>query len=370
MKTWSRTATVLLVCAAAVMSVRAHQHKYAPSAYSILTPLIQNNLTIFPVVTNSTHDTHMFLTLDQGIRSGQVVVAEEGSGAGLVRPRRSWNERSPQEILPPRGGAEVNRLTLTNNSERPLLLLAGEIVTGGKQDRVVGKDRIIDARSGPVDLGVFCVEPHRWTGASSHFGALGFSMAQPSVRSKAMADKDQNAVWDEVAKSKTAVAMLAPAPAAAALSGTSSYAAAMQNRFVQDQVNSVAGPVERSYDKLLGDLRAQHAVGAVVAVNGEILWADTFASPALFEAYWPKLVRSYAAEAVAARTVPARILKPPSLVDARAFLEDWNARSETAESEPHVYRNTELTGDDFKLFILTALLPGTDFNVHIAKMRE
>jgi len=33
----------------------------------------------------------------------------------------------------------VNRLVLVNNSKRPLLLLAGEIVTGGKQDRVIGK---------------------------------------------------------------------------------------------------------------------------------------------------------------------------------------------------------------------------------------
>jgi len=46
--------------------------------------------------------------------------------------------------------AEVNRLVLINNSKHPLLLLAGEIVTGGKQDRVIGKDRIVPAekRSG------------------------------------------------------------------------------------------------------------------------------------------------------------------------------------------------------------------------------
>jgi hypothetical protein len=66
----------------------------------------------------------------------------------------------------PRGGARVNQLALINNSDRPLLLLAGEIVTGGKQDRVVGRDRIIPAHNEPVALDVFCVEPHRWTGVS------------------------------------------------------------------------------------------------------------------------------------------------------------------------------------------------------------
>ena len=61
-------------------------------------------------------------------------------------------------------------MVLVNNSKRPLILLAGEIVTGGKQDRVIGKDRIIPAESDPIDLGVFCVEPGRWVGSSDRFG--------------------------------------------------------------------------------------------------------------------------------------------------------------------------------------------------------
>lgn len=355
-----------LVWAAAFLGIcvgHTNERKQSANAYRVLNPLIENNLMIFPVVTNAIHDTHMFLTLDEGIRSGQVVVSEEGSGGGMVR-------RPLRDFTHPRVGPQVNSLTLSNNSDRPLLLLAGEIVTGGKQDRVVGQDRIIDAKSGPIDLGVFCVEPHRWTGASSQFGALGFLMAQPSVRSKAMADQNQSAVWDEVAKSRTAVAQLAPAPTVAALSGTSSYAATMQNRFVQDQVNSLAAPVERSYDKLLGELRAQHAVGAVVSINGQLVWADTFASAALFQTYWPKLVRSYAAEAFEEGAVAAKILNPPSIAAAQAFLENMNAKSETADSEPNVYRTTELVGGDFKAFILTSLLPGTGFDVHIAKMKD
>ncbi|MEI9970328.1 MAG: DUF6569 family protein [Terracidiphilus sp.] len=60
------------------------------------------------------------------------------------------------------GGDEVNTLVLVNHSKRPLLLLAGEIVTGGKQDRIVAKDRIVPADADPIDLGVFCIEPGRW----------------------------------------------------------------------------------------------------------------------------------------------------------------------------------------------------------------
>ena len=361
--------SAVLTAACALMAAHFHEDQSKRIAnYTILEPITQGNLTVFPVATESVHDTHIFLTLDDGIRSGQVVVAEEGGSPGMVRPRPREGV-VPREYPPPRSGAEVNRLTLTNNSDRALLLLAGEIVTGGKQDRVVGIDRIIPAKSGPVDLGVFCVEPHRWTGDSARFGGFNFAMAQPSVRKKAMADKDQSAVWNEVAKSRMAVAAAAP-PAAYGISRSSSYADAMQNRFVQDKVNAVAAPMERSYDKLFGKLRAQHAVGAVVAVDGQILWADIFASPALFEAYWPKLVRSYATEALEGHIEPTQTYGPPSIKSAEDFLYDLNSKRENVESEPGLYRETELLGDNFEAFVLTSLLPGTGFDVHIAKMRN
>ena len=99
----------------------------AGTGYQVLSPIRHGNLTIFPVVTAKAHDTGEFLTLDEGLRSGEVVVTEAGNAAPLVRPRHSrpvWDESHRG------GGAEVNRLVLVNNSKRPLLLLAGEIVTG------------------------------------------------------------------------------------------------------------------------------------------------------------------------------------------------------------------------------------------------
>src|SRR3954464_12322420 len=137
------------------------------SHYQVRDPIRHGNLTIFPVVTSSSHDTHAFLTLDEGLRSGDVIVSESGNISPLVRPRRRdgvWRERHSD-------GAQVNQLVLVNNSKKPLLLLAGEIVTGGKQDRVIGKDRIVPAESDPVDLSVFCVEPGRWVATSERFSA-------------------------------------------------------------------------------------------------------------------------------------------------------------------------------------------------------
>jgi len=175
--------------------------------YKVLPPITQGNFALYPVAGETSFNTERFLTLDEGIASGQVIVTERTQATGLVRPRRAppaiWPDRP---VMVPRSGAAVNELALINNSDRPLILLAGEIVTGGKQDRVVGRDRIIPPHSEPIALGVFCVEPHRWRQTSAAFGVLGFSMAQPSVRSKAMASRNQQEVWNEVAKSRAALA--------------------------------------------------------------------------------------------------------------------------------------------------------------------
>ncbi len=326
------------------------------SGYTVLAPIRHGNLTVFPVVATRSYDTQEFLTLDEGLRSGEVIVTESGSAQPLMRRRRT--------PTPP--GAQVNQLVLVNNSKRALILLAGEIVTGGKQDRVIGKDRIIPAESDPIDLNVFCVEPGRWTGSSEKFDARNGAMAQPAVRAKAMAEKDQAQVWSEVGKAREAMSLAVPAPAAPAVMGTSSYAGVMQNEQVKQQVDSVAEPIQRNYQSLIQQLRNQNAVGVAVAVNGQMVWADIFASTNLLEKYWPKLVRSYAAEAVVTRTKD----RGADIKLAQEFLNHLDGRHETVDSEPGLYRHTEIAGDGFRAFELTSLLPKTGFDLHLAKMAE
>jgi hypothetical protein len=372
------------VLAASVVIVNQHSARageVAASGYKVLEPIRHGNLTVFPVVATKSYPTGEFLTLDEGLRSGEVVVTEYGNVRGLIR-------RHPMPAIQ-RDTAEVNRLVLVNNSKRPLLLLAGEIVTGGKQDRVIGKDRIVPAESDPVDLSVFCVEPGRWVATSENFNTSGTMyasagtahgigsgsgagmMAQPSVRAKAMGDQDQSQVWAEVRKQQVEMAnnlevSAAPPAATAEVNSTSSYARVMENEEVKKRVDAVAAPIERNYESLIRQLRDRNAVGVVVAVNDRIIWADVFASTDLLAKYWPKLVRSYASEAVVTRAKDGEV----STRQAQAFLEDMEGRRETIESEPGIYRHTEVSGDGFKAFALTSLLPKTGFDVHIAKMAE
>jgi hypothetical protein len=322
--------------------------------FKVLSPISHGNLTIFPVAASTTHDTSDFITLDEGIRSGQVIVTEAGRLGGLIR--------GPHRRIPASTGAQVNSLVLLNNSKHPLMLLAGEIVTGGKQDRVVGKDRVIPAESDPVDLGVFCVEPGRWTEESDHFSTMKSQMAQPSVRSKAMVAQDQRQVWDSVA-----VANAAAAPGiAGGLAGRTSYAKTFDDEKVRQAIAEEVAPVEQSYSSLMRQLRDQHAVGVEVAVGGKLIWADLFASTALLNKYWPKLVRSYAAEAITTHGSA----KPITLAEAQQFLDKTEGTRQMIESEPGVYRQSETIAPNFKLFTLASLLPGTGFDLHISKIAD
>ena len=375
---------VVIAVAGMVFAGRCPVHageQASVSGYKVLEPIRHGSLTVFPVVASKSYATGEFLTLDEGLRSGEVVVTESGNVRGLLRRR---------QITPAmqHDGAEVNRLVLVNNSKRPLLLLAGEIVTGGKQDRVIGKDRIVPAESDPVDLSVFCVEPGRWVATSDRFGMSGTTngsgsgggigggvyngiMAQPSVRAKAMGDKDQSQVWAEVRKQQQAmetveVAAAAPTASTNEIRSTSSYAVVMENKDVKEKVDEIAKPIEKNYKSLIKQLRDRNAVGVVVAVDGRIIWSDVFASAELLEKYWPKLVRSYASEAVVSRAKGGEA----SLAQAEAFLANMDGHRETIESEPGIYRHTEINGDGFKAFALTSLLPKTGFDVHVAKMAE
>ena len=337
--------------------------------YRVLAPIESGNLLLYPVVRadgKSAGETP-FLTLDEGFKSGEVEVTEAGRAAGLVRPRGGPARQFR--------GDEVNTLVLVNHSKRPLLLLAGEIVTGGKQDRIIAKDRIVPADADPIDLSVFCIEPGRWTGATSSFGAAANApaksfMVQPEVREQAMAAQNQQQVWDSVRGAISNMAAAAPATAgsggfSAREMGTTSYAKAMQSEAVSEKVDEAAAPVTQAREQVLAKLREEHAVGVVVAVRGEIIWADLFASTDLLARYWTKLVRSYAAESLAGGEDHAA----PSVADAQHFLDAPAGGTETSEGDVGVYRYRDLKSDGAETFVLESLLPGTGYDVHIAKMK-
>jgi hypothetical protein len=333
--------------------------------WRILDPVTYENIAIFPVVSGSSQDTSSFLTLEEGLASGEVIVSERGA-AGFVRNR---GQVQPNPMPQYDAGASVNQLVLINRSKRPLLLLAGELVSGGKQDRIIGKDRIVPVGAEPLPLDVFCVEHGRWTGASSQFTAAK-TIVHPSVRERAAVDQKQTEVWAGVAGGSIGAATRLPASAppsaaprisartladAIAIEApTQSYRKIYEGSRVGGSVDGFVEQVQRRFARATANLKGEHVVGVVVAYGGEVAWSDIFASGELFRQYWNKLLRSYAVEALARPT----LRETASTDDAREFLRRPNGR-EVQETEAGVYRWREITEGSLALIELDALQPKT-----------
>ena len=332
----------------------------AEGDWKLLEPITYENIAIFPVVGDS-QDTSAFLTLEEGLATGEVIVSERGAD-GMVRNRGDHAVLYPQS-----SGASVNQLVLINRGKRPLVLLAGELVSGGKQDRIIGKDRIVPVRAEPLPLDVFCVEHGRWTGSSGQFVASK-TIVHPSVREKAAVSQNQNDVWAAVRDGSTApavgggVATVAPRVSRTELSAaiasdapTQSYEKIYESRRVGGSVDAFVEEVQRRFARATGGANGERripVVGVVVAYGGEVAWSDIFASSDLFYRYWHKLLRSYAVEALARPT----LRETASADDAREFLRRPNGR-EVQETETGVYRWREVTEGKLALIELDALQP-------------
>lgn len=337
------------------------------AGWQVLEPVHYEHLSVFPVVARVGLDTSAFLTLDEGLASGQVVVAEQGSE--IIR-----RTRDGRQVRVPQSGASVNQLVLINRSGKPLVLLAGEVVTGGKQDRVIAKDRIVPPGAEPLPLDVFCVEHGRWS-AGSGFSAAKL-MVHPSVREKAAVEQRQEEVWAAVRSGSTARVATGAAAPAPAISGrtlartveteapTQSYKKIYQSARIGQSVESFAAEVERRFARATRGLKGERVIGVVIAYGGEVAWADVFASGPLFENYWPKLLRSYVVEALARPPLQERA----TLDDAREFLEPLRGRT-TEEGEPGVYRWRQTTEGRYAEIELLTLIPKS-LTLHWVKIQR
>jgi len=323
--------------------------------WRLLDPISYENLSVFPVVSTAGYDTEAFLTLEEGLSRGEVLVQEQGADV-IVRDRDG-----SRPAVRNYGGPSVNQLVLINRSKRPVILLAGELVSGGKQDRVIAKDRIVAPGAEPLPLDVFCVEHGRWSAGAKFTSAP--TIVHPSVREQAAVKQRQADVWASV----TGGTMAAPAPAGTpparvrqedlaraveAEAPTQSYSRIYESRRVAPSVDAMVNEVQRRFRRETSGLKGERVVGVVVAYGGEVAWSDIFASAELLEQYWNKLLRSYAVEAVARPT----LREVASKEDAREFLERLNGREKT-ESEPGVYRWREISVGSLSQIELDALQP-------------
>lgn len=341
----------LTLCAIAQNTPTAERMKL-DSHRSLAAPRSFRNLTLIPVYDSTARSGDTWITLDEGLK-GKVVRVTESKGRD-----------------------EVNTLYVSNTGDRPLYLMAGEVVLGGQQDRCIGRDTIIPSGKRLVPITVFCVEHGRWTGRVE-FGESAKMVASAGIRSDAqngafaaerpaassriagrasvLTQRDsrpvdsgavslgraQQQVWDSVAEKN---AKFKAAPSTGTYRGVLNLDAGEAGRSVTPYLKAFAGGLGN--DPQLS--------GVVAAVNGKVVAADIFGDPALFRKLWPKLLRSYAADAAEKASGAGRRVSAVTTEQARSFVIQASDAGSKAENKSDISTTLRLESKSSVTYRLVA----------------
>ena len=124
------------------------------------------------------------------------------------------------------------QLQIENRSSEDVCIQSGDIVKGGRQDRVLTTDLVLPSHSGKLPIASFCVEHGRWTRrgneAAGQFSTSTQSVSFKSLKLAVRNDKDQGKVWAEVANAQESLAVNSGARPVAA--SPTSMQLALENR--------------------------------------------------------------------------------------------------------------------------------------------
>ena len=269
--------------------------------YRISGPHVHDNLAVYLVHGTSAPGT-VPLTLQEAIAKDAVRVIETGS---------------------------VNQLEIENTGKEDVFVQAGDIVKGGKQDRVLTVSLLLVPGSGKVGIGAFCVEQGRWAARGAEnvnrFASadsalpsreVKLAMAKPAAPAEPAATAGplqqqsgnaaiqrqqtagvsdtsdrQREIWDKVKKTQDKLSGNLGASVAAPQSRSS-----LQLSLESEQLKQA----QKTYVAALQSVAGKEAdvIGLVIAVNGKLSSADTYPSNGLFLKMWAKQLNASVTEAI------------------------------------------------------------------------
>lgn len=289
----------IIIIAAVVLSLSMAALAQA-DAYRISSPYSHKNLTIFLIHGRDENKKGNIITLQEAMERKLLVVYET---------------------------SEVNELEVENLSrELDVFIQSGDIVKGGKQDRVLAVSIIIPARSGRVKIDAFCVESGRWEKRGNEetgkFTSSNERVVSKDLKIAANATRSQQEVWAKVAEAQTALADNVGGSVKDRTSA-SSLQLSLENRRVVANVDDYVRALRSA------PAGSSDVIGYAFAINGKINSADVYVSNALFKKLWLKNLKATATEAVSnARSV--RLAEPVKADAVKGFM----AESERARAKP------------------------------------
>lgn len=275
----------------AVAAIVGFSLNAAAQDYKISAPATHKNLQVFLIHGKNELDNENILTLQEAMEQKILIVYET---------------------------SDVNELLVQNKSKKyEVFIQSGDIVKGGKQDRVLSVDIIIPANSAKISIEAFCVESGRWEKRESEnvaeFSSSNERIVSRDLKLAANKARSQSEVWKEVEKTQNRLSSNVGGSVNADESKTS-LQLSLENKKVlattDEYVKKLAGIINGKSD----------VIGYAFVINGKINSADIYASNFLFKKLWLKLLKASAVEAVSeaneART--ARVVK---ISDIKQFLE-------------------------------------------------
>jgi hypothetical protein len=245
---------------------------------AVLAPIEVGSLALFPIVTLDDPPGDDVLSLDEAMRSR------------IVRIR---------EI----DGGRVDTLELSNAADQPVFVLAGEVILGGKQDRVIAANTIIPPHT-TLPVAVRCVEKGRWSDTGTTEFTTASTLAHDRVRGSAVY-ATQADVWSEVSRANQAHGTTNETDTYRTIAARQAAEAKIFERRIDDALAALP-PADR-----------RRMIGYVVAYDGVVSAVDIFRSPSLFGKLERKLVRSYLAQ-----TTEHTAARPPCVHAIRDFIAD------------------------------------------------
>jgi hypothetical protein len=306
---------------------------FADSAPVISGPHVHENLAVY-YIHGASAPGPVPLSLQEALAKGNVRVVETG---------------------------DVNELKVENTGSEDVFIQAGDIVKGGKQDRVLTLSFVLPPKSGEVGLAAFCVEQGRWSARGGE-NVMGFASAGEAMPSRsarmvmarraaptATAALDggssdtyeaQREVWKSVSDIQEKLSSNLGAPVTASASATS-LQLSLENEKLQkaraDYTSALQGTGEGKED----------IVGYALAINGRIVSADVYPSNGLFRKMWTKQLAAGVTEAVGeahdkreappAKDAVAAFLQTPAGAQARDEVVNDISRRSVREADKALY---------------------------------
>ena len=213
-------------------------------------------------------------------------------------------------------GGSVPQLSVSNPTNKAQLILEGDILEGGRQDRMAGETTLVMPGQSIV-IPVNCVEAGRWNSGRGHRSTnlkTAYSVREARRRAfKTAPGMAQGAVWDRISRIEEGLGERS------ATSNFKERATARQSRLVTSKEQLARG--ERVSDTemvnhpaMLKPMLGQR--GVVIAIGGEIVAAEVFASSTAFAERWEGIAIAAEIDGRFADTRPVRSQDARDFIDA------------------------------------------------------